>query len=112
MSDPNYPDDIRQYDNDPRSPFYKDKTATPEFEDERLEITKERINDIGGYFLESFSEVSDKLSVVLAKLVIEWLEAPTDRVLSIEFEIGRIVATQISDYCTPDDSDVIESLQD
>lgn len=22
-SDPNYPDDIRQYDHDPRSPFYK-----------------------------------------------------------------------------------------
>jgi len=112
MSDPNYPDDIRQYDNDPRSPFYKDKTATPEFEDERLEITKERINDIGGYFLESFSEAPDAWLFAMTKLVIEWLEAPTDRELALEFEIGKMVAKQVSDYCTPDDSDVIESLQD
>ena len=92
-------------------PNYVDKTDSPEFEDKCLEITKERILDIRGYHLESFSETPDEWATGLAKLVIEWLEAPTDRELALEFEIGKMVAKQVSEYCTPDDSDVIESLE-
>ena len=36
--DPGYPDDIRQYDHDPRSPFYNDPTETAEFEAKQREM--------------------------------------------------------------------------
>ena len=110
MSDPNYPDDIRQYDSVPGSPFYVDPTESVEFEDKRLEITNDRINDSGGYLLESFSEAPEKWLSVLSDLVIEWVEAPSDREADITRVIGAMVAKQISGYCTPTDDEVLETL--
>ncbi len=110
--DPGYPDDIRQYDSDPRSPFYVDKTESAEFEDERLEITKERICDLGGYHLEAFSEAPDEWAAGLAKLVIEWMMAPTGYMTSdLESDIGHMVAKQVAGYCTPTDEEVLEALE-
>lgn len=37
----NYPDDIRQYDHDPRSPFYKDPPETELYPDEAEEFFDE-----------------------------------------------------------------------
>jgi len=110
MSDPNYPDDIRQYDSDPKSPFYVDPTESVKFEDNCLEITKARISDSGGYLLESFSEAPEKWLSVLSDLVIEWVEAPSDKEADITRVIGAMVAVQISGYCTPTDDEVLEAL--
>ena len=41
MSDPGYPDDIRQYDHDPRSPFYDDKGYELFFESRVDELLKD-----------------------------------------------------------------------
>lgn len=38
MSDPNYPDDIRMYDNDPSSPFYNGDVLCPVCGNEMQEI--------------------------------------------------------------------------
>ena len=94
----------------PGDPRTVDKTETPEFEDERLLITKERILDIRGYHLESFSEAPDEWAAGLAKLVIQWLDAPSDRLKAIETDIGVLVAVQLTGYCTPTDEDVLEAL--
>ena len=110
MSDPNYPDDIRQYDSDPRSPFYNDPTDSPEFEDKKHAICKSRIRDINGYFIESFSESPDALLKSLAELVVGWLEAPSGQDKDIEVKIGQMVVSQVCGYCTPDDDEVLESL--
>ena len=108
--DPGYPDDIRQYDNDPRSPFYNDPTESVAFEEEKDTLYRSRIADINGYFIEAFSESSDEWLRELSNLVLLWGDSSSDRVKDVEIEIGRLVARRIDEYCTPDDDDVLESL--
>jgi len=92
------------------TPISKVKIDSPEFEDERLELTKERIRDLGGYHLEAFSEAPDEWAARLAELAIQWIEAPSDRLKAIETDIGVLVAVQLTGYCTPTDEDVLEAL--
>ena len=70
MRHDNYPDDIRQYDNDPRSPFYSGGDADDFDVWEHPEFL-ERMNDLNGYFMEAFTESSD-----------EWLAMFKDAVLA------------------------------
>ena len=106
----NYPDDIRQYDNDPRSPFYNDPTETAEFWDAKEELYRKRVSDVPGWFTDSFGETSDEWMKELSDLVLKWGESPSDRTKDFEVEIGRMVARMVDEYCYPSDEDVIEAL--
>ena len=108
--DPGYPDDIRQYDNDPRSPFYNDPTESVAFEEEKDTLYRSRIADINGYFIEAFSESTDEWLRELSNLVLLWGDLSSDKVKDVEIEIGRLVARRIDEYCEPDDDEVLESL--
>ena len=110
MSDPNYPDDIRQYDSDPRSPFYNDPTESVAFEEEKEVIYRERVSDINGYIIESIGESSDEWLRELSNLVLLWGDSPSDKVNDVEIRIGKMVARRIDEYCTPDDDAVLDSL--
>ena len=110
MSDPNYPDDIRQYDSDPRSPFYNDPTDCAAFEDKKQEILEERMQDIE-YFRDSLSEMAELTEGRLSKAVLAY-ETGTDielRTLA-KLEIGEIVWSVVHNYCEPDDDEVIEAM--
>ena len=97
MGDPGYPDDIRQYDRDPRSPFYDDPTETPAFEETRTELMERRIQDVEGSFLESFTEADTSRLKELSEAVL----LPADQKSSIR--IGDITRQLIEDYCMPKD---------
>ena len=109
--DPGYPDDIRMYDSDPRSPFYNDPTESKEFEEAKDSIYREKVADFNGYFVESFGETSDEWLKALSQLCLKWGDSPADRVKDIEIEIGRMVARMVDEYCQPSDDEVIEYLK-
>lgn len=101
MGDPNYPDDIHQYDNRPGSPFYDDPTETIEFENEKERQYFEKLDDTNGWFIESFSQAEDSRLIELA----EALKLPPDEKSSIR--IGDIVRQLVEDYCQPSDDEVL-----
>jgi hypothetical protein len=109
--DPGYPDDIHQYDGDPRSPFCDDPTESPAFEDMKQSIYRERVQDINGYFIECFSESSDNWLEELSALVLSYADSPSDRVRDIEVAIGKKIAEHLDEYCTPSDDEVVEALE-
>ena len=90
--DDNYPEDIRQYDNDPRSPNYNDPTESAAFEEMKDTMSRNRVADINGYFIESFGESTDKWLRELSRLVLDWGDVPSDRTKDIEIEIGMMIA--------------------
>jgi hypothetical protein len=100
----NMPDDVRQYDRVPGSPFYDDPTDSPDFEDKREELTIDRIQDVEGTFLESFTEADTLRLQELSEAVL----LPADEKSSIR--IGDIVRQMAEDYCTPTDEQVLEEL--
>ena len=107
----NYPDDIREYDHDPRSPFYKNplESALAEYTKERL--YREKIADINGYFTESITEASDEWLKELSNLILQWGDSPSDKVKDVELLIGRLVARRVDEYCTPADDEVLEAVE-
>ena len=108
MSDPGYPDDIRQYDSDPRSPFYKDPTDCAAFEDTKQEMLEK---NMGVLAAEALSEMSQLTEERLTKALLVY-ETSTDvelRTLA-KLEIGEIVWSVVHNYCEPTDEDVIEAL--
>ena len=105
--DPGYPEDIRQYDNDPRSPFYNDPTETAEFEEKQREMWEERISDINGWFIEAISETNDATLKRLSDKVLACDDPPTEKQLQ---DIGRMVYVMQELYNWPKDEDVIEAL--
>jgi len=108
MSDPNYPDDIRQYDHDPRSPFYNDPTESVAFENQKQEMLEKRMEKL---VCEALSEMSQLTEERLTKALLVY-ETSTDvelRTLA-KLEIGEIVWSVVHNYCEPTDEDVIEAL--
>ena len=102
MGDPGYPDDIRQYDRDPRSPFYDDPTESAAFESKKDDIIEERFKDLTGWFLEGITESSDSN---LAEL--------RDAIQSGDnLKAGDIVSDMVYRYITPSDEDVLEVLNE
>jgi len=108
MSDPGYPDDIRQYDSDPRSPFYKDPTDCAAFEDTKQEMLEKNMGEL---VAEALSEMSQLTEERLSKAVLVY-ETSTDIELRTiaKLEIGEIVWSVVHNYCVPTDEDVIEEL--
>jgi hypothetical protein len=104
MGDPNYPDDMARFNNDPRSPNYDDPIDTPAFEDKREEMSKERIQDVAGYFLESFTEAE----MTQLQELVDAVLAPASEQSS--WRIGDIVRDLVEGYCTPTDEQVLEEL--
>jgi len=106
--DPNYPDDIRQYDSDPRSPFYKDPTDCAAFEDTKQEMLEKNMGEL---VAEALSEMSQLTEERLSKAVLVY-ETSTDIELRTiaKLEIGEIVWSVVHNYCVPTDEDVIEEL--
>ncbi len=100
----NYPDDIRSYDRDHRSPFYSDPTETPAFEETKTELMERRIRDVEGYFLEAFTEADTPQLKKLSEAVL--LTADGESTL----RIGEIVRKMVESYCEPNDEEVIEDL--
>lgn len=56
MSDSGYPDDIRQYDNDPRSPFYDDSKHEA-FVDSRKSELLDDVSELGDVEVEAIGEI-------------------------------------------------------
>ena len=104
MSDPGYPDDIRQYDRVPGSPFYDDPTEGPAFEEKQEDLMRERISDVEGTFLESFTEADTSRLTELSEAVL----LPADEKSSIR--IGDIVREMVEGYCTVPDDEILDSL--
>ena len=100
MGDPGYPDDIRQYDHDPRSPFYDEPTESAAFEDKKDDMIQERLDDLTGWFLESITESSDENLTELRNAI----EAGDS------LKAGDIVSDMVYRYITPKDEDVLEVL--
>ena len=107
----NYPDDIRQYDSDPRSPFYHDITETAAYEDAKDSVYREKVSDINGYFIESICEASDEWLKELSQLCLKWGDSPSDKVKDVELEIGRLVARRVDEYCDPDHEEIMDYLE-
>ena len=108
MSDPNYPDDIRQYDHDHRSPFYSDPTESPEYEAmfNRLLDDQASVPDI---CIEAVGELSALTAKRISDAFLEHRKDPEK--LSHLLEIGRIVYVAIERYCTPDQEDVLAAIE-
>jgi len=112
--DPGYPDDIRQYDHDPRSPFYNDATETAEFEAKQREMWEERMTD-AGWISEAVCEASDYTILRLGEACLE-CEQPPVEAWGADFteklaKIGLIVFVLQERYNWPKDEDVIEALK-
>ena len=56
MSDSGYPDDIHQYDNDPRSPFYDDRGYELFFESRKQELIDD-VSELGDVEVEDIGEI-------------------------------------------------------
>lgn len=64
--DPGYPDDIRQYDNDPRSPFYNGPERRPDHELEEEELAGIRHEEVADYLFECQTEGNLEKQLVAA----------------------------------------------
>jgi len=83
---------------DPRTP--EPIENTDEFADMKESMQEERIKDINGWFIESFSEAPDAT-----------LKELSDCVLAGDnLRVGDIVSDLVHRYCTPDDEDVREAM--
>ena len=87
----NYPDDIRQYDNDPRSPFYN-KPEAPEVDTWEHPEFLERLDDVNGYFLEAITEADDSWLMELKDYIVG---QRADKVL-------KMLTDRLEDYCGKD----------
>ena len=95
MGDPGYPDDIRQYDHDPRSPFYDDPTESAAFESKKDDMIQERFKDLTGWFLEGITESSESN---LAEL--------RDAIQSGDnLKAGDIISDMVYRYITPSEEE-------
>ena len=87
----NYPDDIRQYDNDPRSPFYNGR------EPEDIDVWDHpefinRLDDINGYFIEAFTEAPD-----------EWLKNLSGYIQGQKADkVLEMITNRLEEYCGQD----------
>ena len=87
--------------NDPNAPYNQD---VGDWDDMQMEIWDDRILDINGYFLESFSEQSDENLRKLAKLISN-NENGTHTIT-----IGAMVTKWVLNYCKPKDDEVDEAM--
>jgi len=107
MSDPNYPDDIRQYDSDPRSPFYKDETESTAYQKMFDRLLEDHAED-PDICIEGIGELD---AFTASRLSVAFLAHREDtEELSNLLEIGRIVYDAIERYCTPEEGDVLDAL--
>ena len=81
-----------------------DQRYHPDWDDMQMEIWDDRILDINGYFLESFSEQSDENLRKLAKLISD-NENGTHTIT-----IGAMVTKWVLNYCKPKDDEVDEVM--
>lgn len=82
---------------DPRTPDMNDEA----YATTRTELLQERIGDVEGWFVESFSQASPEQLKALSDAV----EAQND--IQIRVAINRIVY----DYCSPSDEDVTRRME-
>ena len=81
-----------------------------EFEDEANRIFKERMEDYDGWFLDSFTQASDEELAYLSKLIVESRNAPLDKTSDYQRSISDAVYKLVTNYCEPDDTEVLEFL--
>ena len=92
--------------NDPNAPWnLEDLTETDAFADKKQELIKERLYDLHGWLLESFTESEDWFLMGLAVLI---NDMPTDT--TGDQMLGMKVREQVLKYVTPPDAEVIEEL--
>ena len=83
--------------NDPRTP---DLSETPEFKATQDELMSDRVNDLNGYLMESFTEAEGHQKKALA-----------DAYLNGDIlMLGIIAKDLITNKCTPSESDVQDLL--
>ena len=91
--------------NDPNAPWnLEDLTETDAFADKKQELIKERLYDLHGWLLESFTESEDWFLMGLAVMI----NMPTDT--TCDQMLGMKVREQVLKYVTPPDDEVIEEL--
>jgi len=54
-----------------------------------------------GWAEEAISESSDEWWAEMKELAIDWMDAPSDRLISLEIDAGHRVLKRIVNYCTP-----------
>lgn len=107
MSDPNYPDDIRKYDLDPRSPFYVDETESPAYQEMFDRLLEDHAGD-PDLCIEAVGELDAFTALRLSVAFLAHREDTEE--LSNLLEIGRIVYDAIERYCTPAEGGVLDAL--
>ena len=94
MSDPHYPDDIRKYDNDPRSPFYDD--SAEDAKDEWIDQRAEELAEDSALVTEAIAEMPDE--------ELSWIGIRSDMTVYVAdanelyIRIGEKVAKQVNSY--------------
>lgn len=111
--DSSYPDDVRQYDSDPRSPFYegKDDENSDEFIEKKREIFEERVRDLNGDFMECFTEMADLTLGRLGDEILKCEDVCWKDGKAFREEIGMIIWARVHNYCMPSYDEVIEALE-
>ena len=90
----NYPDDIRRYDDDPRSPFYEDP-------DEWMEEPAIELSDAWDAELKSTQEVAD-LDLTLAEIMNKIDTDSDDAILMFLFEQAKQYISDRREQYLPD----------
>ena len=91
--------------NDPNAPWnQEDITESLAFEDKRIEMQDERINDLNGYLIESITERSDADLKKMAKYAMDASEHAS-------ILLGKLVRDWILQGTEPSDDEVIDELQ-
>ena len=92
---------------DPKAPCNQDDiTESEAFETLKLETWQERMADGSGYMLEAITEREASDLLKLGRMV-------RDNVNGTHTEaIGALITAWITEYCEPDDQDIIDELND
>ena len=93
---------------DPRTVHIEETAA---YEEAKDSVYREKVSDIGGYFIESIGEASDEWLKELSQLCIKWGDSPSDKVKDVELEIGRLVARRVDEYCDPGHEEIMAYLE-
>jgi len=96
---------------DPNAPWNQvDPTESDAFMEMNESMTLERMQDTGGWFLESISQENIQTLKRMSEHMQAMVKSGDDSEASMAY-IGRMVWCMVESYCTPDVDEVVEQLE-
>ena len=68
-------------------------------------IVRQRLDIYNDWAEEGISESDFEWWAEMKKLAVDWLDAPSDRILDLEIDAGHRVLKRMVEYCTPREDD-------